>query len=114
LTADVWQPLTDIKTRIGYIRLLLADKSLADLEGDFIAIAALERFFEIISEASRRLPEALRAAHPEVPWRQVADIGNRLRHAYESIEPRRLWAICERDLDPLEAAIDTMLAANQD
>jgi uncharacterized protein with HEPN domain len=77
-----------------------------------VASAALERFFEVISEASRHLPEEWRSRRPHVPWRQVADIGNRLRHGYDMIEPRRLWAIYRNDLDTLENAIDALIDTN--
>jgi uncharacterized protein with HEPN domain len=44
---------------------------------------ALERNLERISEASRHLPSALKAGHPEIPWQHIASIGNVLRHAYD-------------------------------
>jgi uncharacterized protein with HEPN domain len=40
---------------------------------------ALERAIEIISEASRRIPDDLKDEAPEVPWKKVAGIGNVLR-----------------------------------
>jgi uncharacterized protein with HEPN domain len=39
----------------------------------------VERGIEIISEASRHLPDELKARHPEIPWPKVAGIGNVLR-----------------------------------
>jgi uncharacterized protein with HEPN domain len=36
----------------------------------------VERCIEIVSEASRRLPRALKASHPQIPWQKVAAIGN--------------------------------------
>ncbi len=47
-----------------------------------------ERGIEIISEASRHIPEHLKATEPEIPWRQIAGIGNVLRHGYESVSDR--------------------------
>jgi uncharacterized protein with HEPN domain len=104
--------IADIKDRIAAIRALLAGKSAADIERDRVVRAALERFVEVISEASRHLPEAWKAEHEDVPWRRVADIGNIIRHAYDAVDLPTLWAIYERDLDPLEAAIDAMLTAH--
>jgi uncharacterized protein with HEPN domain len=67
---------------------------------------------EVVSEASRFVRDDWKTEQPQVPWRQVADLGNRLRHVYRDVNPRALWAIYEHDLDPLEAAIDAMLAAH--
>ena len=37
---------------------------------------AMERAIEIISEASRHIPDDMKATAPDIPWRQIADIGN--------------------------------------
>jgi uncharacterized protein with HEPN domain len=42
----------------------------------------VERLVEIISEASRHIPEVLKHRYPAVSWRSIADIGNILRHDY--------------------------------
>ncbi len=104
--------LEDIKDGIAQIRILAAGKTMDDLRGERAGWAAFERFLEIISEAARHLPAEWRAEQPQIPWRQVADLGNRLRHVYRDVNPRALWAIYEDDLDPREAAIDAMLAAH--
>jgi len=71
----------------------------------------VERNLEIISEASRRIPDDLKARHPHIPWRQVADIGNVLRHEYQKIDPEELRLVVERDLPPLERAVMAIRAA---
>ena len=48
-------------------------------------------------------------AFPEVPWRQVADLGNFIRHAYHKIDLDVLWAIYTDDLDRVESAVDRLL-----
>lgn len=105
------QRADDIKIRIRLIRELLAGKSLDVVGRDVVARAALERYLEIISEASRHLPDDWKAAHSEIPWRRIADIGNVMRHAYTAVDLSILWGIYERDLDSLEAAVNAMLSA---
>jgi uncharacterized protein with HEPN domain len=61
----------------------------------------VERGLEIISEASRHLPETVKAAHPEIPWVKVAGIGNVLRHSYDRIAPDILWKVAQNDLSTL-------------
>ena len=60
-------------------------------------------------EASRHLPEPLRATEPEVPWREIASIGNVLRHAYHRIDDEVIYVIVTRQLGPLEATIRRLL-----
>ena len=44
------------------------------------ALYAVIRSLEIISEASRRLSEELKARHPDIPWRDMVAAGNFYRH----------------------------------
>ena len=46
----------------------------------------------------------LSALEPEIPWRTIRDLGNRLRHAYETINPERILLIVSDDLGPLNEA----------
>lgn len=80
-----------------------------DLDREPMLRQAIERNIEIISEASRRLPPAMKARHPEVPWRDIAAIGNILRHEYPAINHDIIWRVATEDMRPLAAAIDALL-----
>ena len=71
--------------------------------------AALERHLEVLSEASRHLPEAWKAEHNSIPWRNIADLGNVIRHAYDEVDLGILWDISEKYLPELRRAVDAML-----
>lgn len=104
----VWR-LRDVKRSIVEIRALLDGKSFEQVQAESATRAAFERFLEILSEASRHIPDNWKREYAAIPWRQVADLGNHLRHAYHRSDAEALWSIYEDDLDPLEAAIDAML-----
>ncbi len=76
---------------------------------DEVAVAAMERFVERISEASRRLDPALKALEPVIPWADIAGIGNVLRHDYDRVDLVILWNIATRDLPMLEEAVRRLL-----
>lgn len=94
--------LSDILEAIGRIRDVLGNKSLEEFEADWRAQWLVERGVEIISEASRRLPDDLKSRNPEIPWSKVAGIGNVLRHDYERIAAPILWKLAQVDLPILE------------
>lgn len=71
---------------------------------------AVTRCLEIISEASRRLPDELKARHPSIPWRAMAGAGNIYRHEYEDVAARRVWQTLKEHLPPLRIAIELELA----
>ncbi len=59
------------------------------------------RNLELIGEAATNLPESVRAAHPEVPWRLVIASRNRLIHAYLGIDDDTVWSIIQDDIPDL-------------
>lgn len=102
--------LRHIKQSISEMQALLGGIDVAAIRSDSFRRAAFERFLEIISEASRHVPDAWKAEHADIPWRNIRDIGNHLRHVYDDLDLTVLWDIYQNDLGPLEAAIDAMLA----
>ena len=67
-------------------------------------IYAVTRCLEIISEASRRLPNDVKARCPDVPWPQVAGAGNVYRHDYEDVLASILWNTVQHELQEIELA----------
>ena len=65
---------------------------------------------EIISEASRSVPEDLKARYSDLPWRRISDLGNRLRHAYHQVDSLIVWKILTEDLGDLERFMALMKA----
>lgn len=68
------------------------------------------RNLEIVAEASRHIPAELKDKTPQMPWREIADFGNILRHGYEGVNDPILWSTIERDLPALAAAVRSLLA----
>ena len=71
---------------------------------------AIERNIEIISEASRRIPAGMKTRHPDVAWREIAAIGNILRHEYPAVNRDIIWQVATHDVRLLSAAVDVLLA----
>lgn len=101
--------LEHILAAIAAIERLTAGMTLSAYAADADLVAAVERYFEKLSEASRHLPATLTARHPEIPWRSVADLGNVLRHAYDQVSDQRLWLVITDHLPALRAAVAAML-----
>ena len=66
---------------------------------------AATRALEIISEASRRLPDDLLERHPALPWRAIKDAGNMYRHSYDNVVETIVWKTVQEDLTPLLEAV---------
>ena len=94
--------LVHILESVSTIETLLAKTTFDNFTNDLLARLAVERSFEIISEASRRIPDEIKARQQTINWRSLADLGNVLRHAYHRIDSRILWDHAQRDLPPLK------------
>lgn len=104
-----------------YVEDMLAfcDKVLAYTKGldrstfaaDPMRYDATLRNLELIGEAATRVPDDVRNAAPEVPWRMIVAVRNRLIHGYLGIDDDTLWSIVSDDLVPLRAALKRLLAA---
>ncbi len=96
-----------------HIELALGFVSGFDYEvfsGDTRTVYAVTRCLEIISEASRRLPEELKARHPSIPWKNVAGSGNVYRHDYEDVAAKLVWDTVRLALPPLREVVIHELA----
>ena len=86
------------------------DQDQEAFSADTMRVYAVTRCLEIISEASRRLSDALKARHPGIAWRNIAGAGNVYRHDYQDVAPPRVWDTIQFALPPLRAAIEQELA----
>ncbi len=62
---------------------------------------AVIRNLEIIGEAIRGISPATRAAHPEVPWKQIAGTRDRVIHGYFTVDLEIVWEIVDKELAEL-------------
>jgi uncharacterized protein with HEPN domain len=100
----------DLLQAIANIEADTAELDYERFVADRRARQLVERNLEIISEASRRIPQRLKETEPDVPWREVAGIGNVLRHEYGEVRPGVLWRVRIHRLAALKAAAERMLA----
>ena len=105
--------LVHILEAIDNIQRLLAGRTRTTFTSDLLLRLAVERSFEIISEASRRLPNDVKERQPDIDWLGMADLGNRLRHTYHRIDAGLLWDIAEHDLPPLKAFVERVIRESE-
>jgi uncharacterized protein with HEPN domain len=103
--------LRDILENIAAIREFTLGMDPARMAADRRTLYAVVRALEIISEATRRLPEELKTRHPEIDWVAVAAAGNIYRHEYEGVDEKLIWQTIQHGLEPLEKAVRSELEA---
>jgi uncharacterized protein with HEPN domain len=64
----------------------------------YITVDAVVRNFEIIGEASKNLPDHIKAKYPEIPWRKMYGLRNLISHEYFGVDYEMIWEIISSDL----------------
>jgi uncharacterized protein with HEPN domain len=110
VTRDERERLRDIKEAIVAIREHLSRGGEAPAS-TYTALLhdALLFQFVVIGEAVKHLAPETIAATPEIPWSDVAGLRDLIAHEYFRIDIDRVLAIVERDLPPLEQAVNRLL-----
>ena len=102
--------LRDILYHIDLATQFVQDFDRNKFKDDTRTVYAVTRCLEIISEASRRLPEELKARHPTIAWKHMAGAGNVYRHDYEDVAAQFVWDTVQVALPPLRIVVEQELA----
>jgi uncharacterized protein with HEPN domain len=103
--------LQDILVNIRLARSFISGLAFTDFQADQRTSYAIVRCLEIISEASRRLPNEIKVRHPEIERTDVAGAGSIYRHDYHALSEQIIWDTVQQDLEPLRLAIEQELAS---
>lgn len=93
MTRSVRLRLNDILRAIDGAAATIAGVDFATFRAVYHMPRTVERCIEIVSEATRQLPEEIKARYPDIPWRQIAGIGNVLRHDYDIVDDYVIWDV---------------------
>jgi uncharacterized protein with HEPN domain len=81
-------------------------KQRADLDNDRQLALAILKCIEIVGEASAAISTETTSRYPEIPWRQIRGMRNRLVHGYYEIDLDVVWDTVVHDLGPLLVALE--------
>jgi uncharacterized protein with HEPN domain len=103
--------LGDIRYHIELAQRFVAGIDYEAFRDDLLRFHAVTRCLEIVSEASHRLPDKMKARHPSIAWKDMAGAGSVYRHDYEDVAAAYVWVTVQDHLPPLRVVVEHELAA---
>ncbi len=69
---------------------------------------AVIRCLEIIGEASKNIPDSVRNNYPEIPWRTMAGMRDKVIHNYFGVQLKIVWRVVKEDIPELIKKINNV------
>lgn len=80
-----------------------------ELKNDEVLKRSFLRSIEIIGEASKNTPSSFKEGHPEVPWKEMAGMRDRLIHAYFSVDWDIVWDVITKEIPENKILIQKLI-----
>ena len=101
--------LNDIRNAIISIEKFIENMNFNQFKNDDKTSSAVIRKFEIIGEATKNIPEAVREQHSQVPWKDMAGMRDKLIHSYSEVDLKLVWMTIQQRLPELKSTVEKIL-----
>lgn len=92
----------------------LADADQSAFESDPLLQDAVARRLEVLGEAAARVTDETRSTYPDLPWREMVGMRNRIVHEYFQVDLEVVWNVVRRELRPLVDRLRAIVPAVDD
>ena len=99
--------IEDMLTAIRKIERYAAGLDQESFRQDEKTVDAVVRNLEILGEAASQMSEEFAAEYPDVPWRQITGLRNRIVHDYFGLDLEIIWQVIRHDLMPLRVVLES-------
>ena len=102
--------LEDIQTAMSHIAEYIEGFTFIEFKRDYKTVDAVIRNFEIIGEASKKLPAKIKTKYPDVPWDEMYLLRNKVSHEYFGVDYEIIWDVATNYLPENKFRIDEILS----
>ena len=103
---DFWQ---DILEAIGQLEKMTRDISFAEFSTQIEIFLSAVKLIEIIGEAVKNIPDEVRVNYPNIPWKNIAGMRDKLVHEYWAIDEKVVWKVIQNNLPQLKRIIISII-----
>ena len=94
--------ILDILSSIQEIEEFISDMEFEEFIKDKKTINAIIRSLEVMGEAVKKIPEEIRDRYPNIPWRYIAAMRDKLIHEYHGVDLEIVWEVIKKEIPPLK------------
>ena len=99
----------DILTSFEETQEFIQGLDLDAFASDRKTVNAVIRGLEVMGEAAKRIPAEIRKKYPEIPWKRMTGMRDKLIHEYSGVDVEIVWGVVKTELPPLKPFSDQML-----
>jgi uncharacterized protein with HEPN domain len=71
-------------------------------------VNAVIRSLEVLGEAAKKIPERIKTKYPQVPWKRMSGMRDKLIHEYFGVDLEKVWLVVKEELPPIKPFIQQL------
>ena len=107
---DYGSYLVDIIEHMNYAEEFIRDMTFDEFKSDKKTVLSVTKCIEVVGEATKHIPDQIRERYPEIPWRDMAGIRDRLVHGYFKVDLSIVWTTVTIEFPELRSMLENVLA----
>jgi uncharacterized protein with HEPN domain len=108
MNRDFTDYIEDIKNAIDEIEEFIQETDFDSFSIDRKTRNAVIRSLEVMGEAASKIPFETRDNYPEIPWKYMVGMRNKLIHEYFGVDLEIVWTVCTQEIPPLIPIINEL------
>ncbi len=101
--------IKDILESMGLIEQFIEGMELEDFKEDIKTSDAVIKRFENIGEATKHVPEEIKTKYPDIPWKEMAGMRDKLVHFYFGVKHELVWTAIKNRFPAIKPLIKNLI-----
>lgn len=106
---DISLYLKDVFENMKHIEAFIENVTYEEFIKDKKTSYAVVRCIEIIGEAVKNIPDDIREKYPDIPWKKMAGMRDKISHFYFGVDMKKVWLAVKRDIPQIKPSIKKIL-----